>query len=803
MIASASPLLSSLVRRVARSLPARPPVRGRRHVPGLRSDVRIDYTEGGIPHLWADSAADLFFAQGYVTAADRLFQMDLVRRMARGELSEVFGDRPAPWEDTTVLFRGWSLVDVDHFMRQLGLIHVARASLEGLTPDAQGVCEAYAAGVNAFLAEGPRPLEAQLLGYRPRAWTAADCVLVLKLLGFQLSYGWRAGLTAEALRARFPGEPNKARALVPDQRDVADAMLPVWPGAASALVKLEIAAGKRSPSGPSAGGSNAWAVAPARSATRRALLCGDPHLPLQAPSPGYLVHLNGGGYDVAGWSAPGLPGVLMGHNADAAWSLTSGCTLDATWAMEQLGTDGESVRTREGFAPLDTHTTDIFVRGEKAPVRRRVRHSPNGPLFEGALIGEAPRGMALALRWTGHLPTSDVDGVLGINRARSFADVREAASRVGSPAVNLVYADREGHIGWQFIGVAPRFKGTPPLGAVPGWSEAHEWNGIEPFESLPWVLDPADGLVVSANQKLLGNGSLVQLGEVFEPPYRARRIRQRLEPLREMTLDQAASVQLDRFSLFGVEVRDRFVRPLADRLAQSAGTPTPEGRAVLERIAAWDGHADPDSAGAAAFWAFVPLLMRELFEPLLGERLFHAVFEQHNLPLLPLARVLADRGAPFFTPEALDAAALGALDAAGRLLVARGGRAPGRWRLGLVRRVAMRHALSEVPLLGRLFTVGPVEWGGDGSTVNCASARLDRSTDADVGPAFRHAVECGAWDDYRVVLATGQGGDPTTMRYREMFDRWLRGDFFRLPFSADAVTRARQSGAVLGASPKE
>lgn len=764
---------------------------------GLRRDVRLTWTEGGVPHLAADSAADLFFAQGYVTAAERLFQLDLARRAARGELAEIFGPRPAPWAELSVVFRGSSLVDVDHFMRQLALGPAARASLEALPPETQAFLEAYAAGVNAWLEEGPRPLECQLLGYTPRPWTAADCAVAWKALSFQLSYGWRAGLAAEALRARFPDAPHKARALLPDQRQVSDVMLPRWPGASLALTVLENVAGKGGPAGPGLGGSNGWVVAPGRTASGRALLCGDPHLPLRAPAPGYLVHLKGGGFDVAGWSVPGIPGIVMGHNDRVAWTLTNGCILDAAWTMEQLSADGAQVRTSRGFEPLEEEPVDIFVRGQAAPVRKRLRHGPNGPIFDDALLGGGPDHHALSLRWTGHLPTPDLDAILLMNRAAGETGLRAAAAKYGSPAVNVLSADVDGHVGWFLAGIAPRFQGRPPLGLVPGWAPEHEWDGLHPTEAMPSLTDPPDGFIASANQRLLPTSAAVQLGELFEPPYRARRLRAVLGETTKLTLDAAQALQQDRRSGFGLDLQERFLKAFAARTVAAADRLKGPAAQVLAHALAWDGEATPESAGAAAAWAFTGALARGLFEPLLGDRLFFAVFEQHNLPMLPLLRVLAADGAPFWSRDELDRAARAALEAAAKTLAKACGARSARWRLGALRTVTMRHPMSDAPGLGRLVTLGPVAHGGDGSTVNAAFSPLGGDGAVEVGPVFRHAVEVGAWDDYRVVLATGQSGDPTTLRYRDHFPVWRAGGHFVLPFGDDAVAKGARARATL------
>jgi penicillin amidase len=756
-------------------------------VPGLRADVRVTWTDGGLPHLDASNATDLLFAQGFLCAAERLFQMDLARRVARGELAEAFGDRPAPGRAGAV--GGLTFVDLDHYLRQLALGPVAQASVDALSAPARALVDAYAAGVSAWLAEASPTLEHQLLGVTPRPWTASDCAILWKLLAFQLSTGWRAGLLAEALRARFPGEPEKVRGLLPGPGAL-DPALPPSKDAARLLAALEGATGS---SPPGLGEANAWALSAKRSVTDRALLCGDLHVPLSAPAPGWLVHLTGGGLDVAGWSLPGVPGVVTGHTASLAWTLAAGGTVDSAWAREALSPDGRGVRVAKGVEPLVEESTEIAV-NKGSPVRRPLRFSGNGPLFGAHLPGLEDARAGLALRWTGHLPTPDLEAILQLDQAQSAEDLAALVPRYGAPPLKLVHAGVDGRVGWRLAGLAPRFaRGRVPLGAVAGWSEAEEWQGIEAPESLPFFADPPDGLVASA-----GEGGPPPRAEMpREPPYRSRRLRALLGGSRRVTLDEACAPQRDLESGFGLGLRDRFLRPLRERLRENGATLTEDARRVLDSACSWGGFADADSAGAAAAWTFLGALVRRLFTPLLGEPLFAATFASRDLPLGPLLAILEAGGAPFFTRPELDHASSASLNDAGVTLRARCG-GPRRWRLGAIRMVTLTHPLSATPGLGRLWTIGPFESGGDDSTLDLHPFRLDGAGAADVGPVFRHAVECGDWDRYSVVLATGQGGDPANGRFREHVERWRAGGAFTFPFSPEAIAAAAVERAELG-----
>jgi len=776
---------------------------GARSVPGLHSSVKVRWTDGGIPHLSASDARDVVFAQGYLTASERFFQMDMSRRTMRGELAAVLGDRPAPWRNLSAVFEGMSLADVDHFLRQLAIVPVASASLEKHSAEARSLLDAYAAGVNAWLSSSSRPLECALLGYDPEPWRPGDSIVVWKGLAFQLSWGWRTGLFAEAVAHRFSDAPGKARALLADEPRLR-AEHSNGTNAGKLLGILEGVAGPRAPGSAGLGGSNAWALAPSRTTSGRPIVCGDPHLPFRAPASGYLVHLSGGDLDVAGWSVPGLPGVFMGHNAHVAWGITNGAAQDATWARESLRTaeDGlRLVKTASDWSPVRAEDCAIDVKGRSTPQHRLLAFTDNGPLFGGHLA-RLDDDSGLALRWTGHLPTADMDGMLAMNRARSGDDVKRACGLLGAPVVNVVWGDTNGHVGWRMGGAAPRFPGgVAPVFAAQGWDHGGDWQGLVPPEDMPARTDPVDGVIVSANEAPPADGPV--RGTLFQPPWRALRLRTLLQGTRKLTLDDAMAPQHDLESGFGLAFRDRFVRPFRARLMDGDARRMPLGDAleVLDLSAGWNGHAESSSRHGAAAWAFAQALLRRVFADPLGEHLFAAWGELYHLLLLPFLDVLAADGAPFVAPGAWESTVRGALDdAASRLRTVCGG--PGAWELGAMRTLKVTHTFSDVPALGALFTLGPVPFGGDGSTACMVAFRLDGDGEAAAGPVFRQGVEVGDWDGYRVVLLTGQSGDPSTARYRDHWEKWLDSATFILPFSDVAIDAdTRFSGELVASAP--
>lgn len=783
--------MTRLTRQILSHLPSQPPLREDQVLSGLSEHVLVRWTKGGVPHIEAANATDLFFVQGWLCASERLYQMELARRTARGELAEIFGRSSTDLIVIDGLAPGRSPVELDVFLRRLQLTGAAQAGLDSMSPDARALVDAYGAGVNAWLEEGRRPVEFELLSLHPKRWTAEDSACIWKLNALQTSTAWRGGLAAEAIRSCFIDSPAKARALLPNLVDTTDTLLPAW-NASGAFVDGVSALDR--PSGPGIGGSNAWAVSGTRSSTGRALLCGDLHLPFRAPAQGWLVHLTGGGFDVAGWSIPGVPGVVVGHNDHLAWSVTTAKTMDAQWALERLSPDGQSVKTATGWAPLDSEEAIVHVRSEREPVRTRLRHSPNGPLIESALVPWAPEGHALALRWTGHLPTADLEAILDLDRATDEESLARAISRLGTPALNVVWAHKNGNVGWRLAGALPRFKARPRPGAVPGWTPQDEWDGVASPEDVPALSSPDTGVVVSANQKLFPEGGPLHLGDFFDAPYRARRIRERLDALPRPTLDEAMRIQFDQQSGFGLRFRDGFLSRFDVR---QKSIPSEAQEAVLRTALAWDGDATSTSAGAAATWALLTALSETLLRPALGDALYSIVSRQGDLILEPLIKILEANGAPFASEAELDALTLDALTRAADRLARTCGNTPSSWRLGALQIGKFHHPSSERPALGVFFRVASFESGGDPSTIARTLTRLDESAEISLGPVFRHGVEAGDWDGYRVCLASGQSGDPTSFRYRDHFERFEHGEHFVLPFSEEAVAKATEYRARL------
>ena len=474
------PLLRSLARR---SLPK---LEGVVELPGLEDAVEVLRDRFGVPQIFAGNVRDLFFAQGYVHAQDRFFQMELGRRAGHGRLSELIGE---------------SALELDRLVRTVGFGRIAASVERDCPPATHEALEAYSAGVNACLAAEPRPPELLVLRHRPEKWSPSDTAAWSLIMAWSLSASWESKLLNGA------GEEDGLRA----QLD---------PG----------------------GGSNAWAVGPGRSASGSALLAGDPHLTLGIPCLWYEVGLYGGSYSVVGASLPGTPGVVIGHNKEIAWSVTAALTdVQDLYAERFAEGDAHLYEHAGALREVEIREEEIPVRSRREPVVQQVRTTLHGPIVTDVLGGEGD----MALRWAAPEPAKLVGAGLAINRARTKEEFLDALRSWTAPNQNFVYADRTGVIGKALAGPVPvrnNHEGDHP---VSGWDGKHEWVGFVPFEKLPKDFDPAEGYIASANEA--PDIGPVSIPGAYLPGYRKDRIEALLRSTPRHALETFRAIQGDLY----------------------------------------------------------------------------------------------------------------------------------------------------------------------------------------------------------------------------------------------------------------
>ena len=754
---------------------------------GLQRPVEVLRDKWGVPHIYARSKQDLFFAQGFVHAQDRLFQMDAYRRVGLGRLSEIVG--PAGLAtDRVARYYGWSMA--------------VEALVRGADEQVRRLMGAYAAGINAYIAQKPLPPEFTLLHYRPEPWDLASTAAIGTVLAWGLSSNWETELLRLILADSLG--PEKAVDLTPLAEEQYLCIVPdvnIDAGLVQALLDAYRVAMKGSPV-PSAaagrGGSNNWVVSGDHTASGRPILANDPHLPPTYPALWYENHLSGGDYQVTGFTMPGVPGVVIGHNNNIAWGFTNAFPDIQDIYVERFHpTDHMRYEVNGQWQQAEVRLETIKIRG-CTPRVERVRYTRHGPVFSDLLPDER---RDLALRWTGHNPHNHLRAVLDMNLAGDWKSFQQALTAWGFPSQNVVYADISGTIAYVMPGKVPLRKTGSGLAPVPGWKDDFEWQGWIPRNELPTLHNPGSGRIVTANNRVQGPSYPYLLTGEWLPDYRARRIDQLLASATDQTLETHARIQSDTVSL---QAR----RFLALALPAVAGIEVEEDlRFALNLLRVWDGDMRAGIVAPTIYtgWLvhFSQLAVRQAVGPDVAARLFRSsppeTFQIN--PFLELALDLAlqwlQEGPPDWVHD-VRPLLLPALRKTMRLLRRRYGKDPQRWLWGKLHQIKNEHPLARVPVLGRSWRTGPIPAGGDGFTVNQAQTTPHfPPREVEIIASCRMILDVGAWDNSLAALPGGESGNPASPYYADGLTDWRGGRYHPMLFSRARVTEATKAILVL------
>lgn len=767
---------------------------------GLKERVTITRDERGIPYIEAKSDEDLYFAQGYATAADRLWQMDLHRRTARGELAEVLGAGANNL-----------VVDQDKLHRTYGFAQTAEAEAAQAPPKTLALLEAYARGINAYAASlDPKslPSEFQILQYSFRPWTPADTFVIGKLFAATLSDTWRLDVMRQALSS-LPAE--KREALLPE-RSPLDVLVvgkdaqarptsakikrldPVSPEALTALARNQsVAASALERIGFYAdelAASNNWVVSGKRTVTGKPLLANDPHLRPSAPSIWHLVHLSAPGVRVAGVTSPGIPGVIIGHNDRIAWGFTNvGPDVQDLYIEKFDPANPKRYQTPQGWQ-------NVVVRQEQIKVRKGITAEFDTVVHEvtvtrhGPIIFEAD-GKRYALRWTALDPTkSHFDLSYLLNRARNWKDFNAALEEFTPPTQNVVYADVDGHIGYHAAGVVPIRKSGD--GSVPydGATDDGEWTSYIPVSKLPSLYDPPSGIIVTANQRIVGTDYPYFLTHSWAQPYRARRIFDLLNEKPKHSAEDFRRILGDVYSIAGVSFTQQAVKLLKPRLTASDD----KLRATLDAFEKWDGRLNAESTVGPIASHMRQVFRSKILTAALGPQLVRS-FQWSNFDTT-LDRIIKDQPADWLPKEYSSYADLmrASHDEAITNLTRLLGADQSKWTWGELVKARFQHALGTTPLIGGMFTVPPFPQNGTGgllgATVNVGSS-----------VSMRLIADPSNWDKTQHGIALGQSGSPKSPHWSDQLADWRAVTPREFPFTAPAVAKAAKQTLTLEPVP--
>ncbi len=765
-----------------------PRLDGELRLAGLAAPVTIARDALGVPLIEAASERDAAFALGFVHAQDRLWQMEMSRRIGAGRLAEVVGE-PG--------------LGTDRFMRLLGLYRAAEAALAHLSPEAIARLEAYAAGVNALIVDRHRPLppEFLLLRHRPEPWRPADSLVLVKTMALSLVESWRHELTRASLLAHVPEaaladlwpppRPGSVTTLAIAAAATGRAEAPADPATAAAAAPIAGMAEALLAGLPGIGetgqGSNIWAVAGAHTASGAALLANDPHLSAGTPAHWYLAAIRTPAGLVQGATLPALPVMVIGRNETIAWGFTNTAGDTEDLFVERLDpADPERYLTPAGSVPFAVREEIIAVKGRE-PVVVRVRATRNGPVLSDFLpnaAAAAGEGHVLALRWTALEPEdTTLEAGIALARATGWRDFTAAVDRFTSPTQNAFYADRSGSIGVRLAGRLPvRSRGSGRL-PVPGWTGDHDWQGLLPAAANPAGRDPGAGYLLNANNRLVGDDFPHLVTSDWNDDLRARRIDR---VLRDAV---AADTALDVEAMRELQ-RDRRSMLALDFLPLLRAVPAGDARSadILAALAAWDGTSDGERPEPLVFQAWYRAMVRHVLEDELGPGFtayqgIRASAMRHILDAAP--QWCDDVRTPARVESCADMARLALATALAELTAAHG---PDwrRWRWGEASRVRMAHRpLDAVWGLRRLFSLA-APGGGDAGTVDVARYAASDPYATVMAASLRLVADLAEPNVLHAILPAGQSGHPLSPHFADQKAAWRAGHLHRIAVADDA-----------------
>ncbi len=740
-------------------------------VAGLGNPVEVTRDEYGVPTIEARDDHDLMFALGYVHAQDRLWQMDITRRLGQGRLSELLGDVTVPF---------------DRMFRIVGIRRIAEEVERGLPKETRDMLQWYADGVNAYIAshQGKFPIEFDLLQYNPEPWQPVHSLIIGRLMAWELNLSWWTDLTFGAIAERVglekaldisPPYPGNVAPTVP--RDAWKAYAELRNGYMKVAHDYADLFGTAS----IAGGSNAWAVAPAKSATGSVLLANDTHLRLQVPSKWYEVRLRAPDFNVSGMSVAGIPCVVSGRNDRIAWGVTNLMADDADFYVERIDSTDTTKYIYDGIQhPITFLEEEIGVRNQGG-VPLTIRLTGHGPIVTDVqtMLKKGNVPYVASMRWTGAEPDDQLQAFFMMDRARNWQEFSEGVKRFPGPGQNFVYGDVDGNIGYWCGAKLPVRNGRSSLLPLPGWVKESEWKGFVPPDQLPHLYNPPEGFVASANNKIVDDTYPYYVSDLWEPPARIVRLREKLGGDNGgFAIEDFQRLQHDMFSSNAKEILPYIMAAFKDSTLGLA-----EEQQVMEYLRNWNFVFSPQDVATSIFQEFFVHFLRNVYADEMGDDLFHDFLILNNVPIRVTTKLVEEGTSSWFddvrtdSVETRDDMIRKSLREAVVALRTRFGIETKMWRWGDLHTVTLQHPFGLKKPLDRIFNIGPFPYGGASTALMSGEYNLNEPFSAVIAASYRQIFDLGVSGRICTVLPSGESGQVFNPHYSDQTDLWLNGAY--------------------------
>ncbi|MCM0625009.1 penicillin acylase family protein [Lysinibacillus sp. OL1_EC] len=733
---------------------SKPVIDGELAVTILDQDVTVTRDEKGVPHIFAKTDADLYRAQGYVQAQDRLFQMDLARRQASGRLSEIIGE---------------ATINTDKHFRTFSLRNAAEKSLAAYDDESKQVLEWYAEGVNAFIAQAKESntlsYEFALLDYEPEEWTVVDSLTIGKYMAYDLGGNWNTLAFRHWALQNF--DEDKAKELFIKYPENASAIIEANiqnPVAVAGQFSAEMLPNEFN-------GSNNWVVSGDKTKSGTPILADDPHLGLSTPSIWYQMHLQSPQQNVSGVIFAGIPGIILGHNDEIAWGVTNvgpdvqdlyieipnpdnptQFRYDGKW--EQAEVRDESIKVKDG----DTVDFEVVV----------TRH---GPIMTDLAFKDTEPTAQFSMQWTALQPTAELRAVLGFNKAKTWGDFEKALEDFKAPAQNFVFASKDGTIAYKANGQIPiRKQGEGQL-PVPGDSSDYGWEGFIPWDELPTLVNPKEGFIATANNQVIGEDYPYHITDFWAQPYRFERIKEVLEENDAITVDDMMALQMDQHNLYAREFLPDLLTSIKEKDQNGKYA---DIMAMLEK---WDMVDAKESGAPLVFHTLMIKLQEVLFKDQMPEDMYGIMYGKFNITDQLLRTAYSGEKSIWIEEQGgIDETVYKAFELTIAQLEDQFGKNSSKWQWGDYHQLTFDHTLgSASPILAAYFNAKKVPIGGSKVTVQAADN--DLAGNVDHGASWRFVVDVGDLSSAYHIVGPGQSGHVKSDWYQDQVLDWANGDY--------------------------